>query len=267
MKRNSRKTLIAAISAVSLMITFCAAAANNPQAAGLGVQLSASTTEMPAQAAQIVAAAAADQREATTKAVVLQALNQRPTLAPAVVGAIAKSSPDMAAIAAVTAITQQPAQIGQITKAAVAAAPQQAANIVKAICEKYPNQFNIVAVAAAEAAPDQGKQIIAAVSSAVPTVKAYIDLSQATTVAGIISDAQYELTVAAKSANTTPDSILASGNTGFAYAPLAALPTPTVGPPFQAPVNNTPTVISGSSAVIVPQDEGRGYSAPVQSSH
>jgi hypothetical protein len=265
MKRNSRTTLVTATASVaSLMIAFCASAGTPAQANASSFQLNASATELPAQAAQLVTAASADQREDTTKSVVLQALAERPMTAPAVVGAIAKSSPDMAPTAAVTAVVQQPTQIGQITKAATAAAPQMASKIAFALCQKFPTQFNLVAMAATEGAPQAGKDILAAIASAVPSVKLYITQSQASTFAGVISDAQSSVEAAAKSANTTPEMVLASAsstpyNSAFPYTTIA-LPAPTPGPPFQTPGNGTPAYITGSQLTVVTPGGGRNYS-------
>jgi hypothetical protein len=239
-------------------ISTTASGGNTAQTDNFGVQLGVPTTEMPAQAAKLVAAAKAGQRETATKAVVIQALTQRPTIAAALVGAIAQSSPDMAAVAAVTAVGQQPTQIGQIIMAAVSAAPPQAGKIVFAICQKFPTRFNYVAMVATRAAPQSGREILVAVASAVPAVKPYIDQSHATTVAGIISDVQYSVAAAAQSANTTPEVTLAlaspdPANSAFAYTPISQLPPPTVGAPFAAPPPGTkPIIVPPWDIVIVP---------------
>src|SRR5438132_14161000 len=56
--------------------------------------------ELPVQAAQLVKAAKAHSREATTIDVVKAALEINPAAAPLIVGAIARAVPDMAAVAA-----------------------------------------------------------------------------------------------------------------------------------------------------------------------
>src|SRR6266436_10433146 len=76
----------------------------NPYAETLN---SVPAAELPAKAAELVRDAKARQREAVTIEVVKAAVVKSPAAATAIVGAIAKAAPDMAAIAAATAASEQ----------------------------------------------------------------------------------------------------------------------------------------------------------------
>lgn len=137
--------------------------------------------EMPAQAARQVAEANIDQRADFTKSIVTKAIAKNPTIAPALVSAIAKGSPEMAVVAAVAAVIQEPKQIAAITKAAVAAAPSLAGKIVAAICKQFPAKYNLIANAAFEAAPEARTTILDAVSTTVTAAKTSVVLPPPTT--------------------------------------------------------------------------------------
>lgn len=195
-----------------------------------------STTELPAQAAKLVVGTKADEREAIVRTIITSAMATKPTIAPALVGAIAKSSPELAPIAAVTAATLDSKQIGQIVKSAVLAAQPQAGKIVQAVCAQYPNQYNWIAMAAYEAAPKASEQILAAEVAAVPALK--LSFGAAASVPEAISASQKNLAPAA----LVP----------LAPGPIITGPsTPAVG----TPVQNTPT-----STVVVPPGTPRNYS-------
>jgi len=98
-----------------------------------------------------------------------------PPAAAAVVGAIARTSPALAPVAAATAASRQPRLASAIAKAAASAAPSQAAKIVAAVCRETPAQYLAVATAVAKAVPAASTEIIWAVSSALPSMKPYID--------------------------------------------------------------------------------------------
>lgn len=247
MKRNTTKSLVTGVfSAASLVVALSTSAGP--------------ITEIPAQAASQVVAAKADQRIDVTKAVVVQAIAQKPTVAPAVVSAIAQGSPEMAAVAALAAVMQQPNQIGEITKAAVAAAQSQAGSIVAAICEKFPTKYNVVAMAAYEAAPAAGKEILAAVAASVPAIKPLIARSAFSSVPSVIADTQGMLKAAVSAGNTTTEHYLSTTTVASAvpaYAPVA-LPPPTFGAPFTTPVG-TPGEKSRTDTAVVNPGGGRDY--------
>ena len=250
MKRKAPKFLATVVgTTASLMFVLSATAADT----------TISITEMPAQAAHQVADAKASQRADITKAVVVKAMAQKSVIAPALVGAIAKSSPEMAAVAAVTAVQQDSKQIGEITVAAVSAAPAQAGKIVAAICEKFPTKFNLVAMAAHQAAPQADKEILAAVSASVPAVKPFIAQATSSSFSGVIGEVQNLVAITSKNLGVTPDNFLAQNNTTAAtpsYVPLAA--GPIVGPPANNP-GGTPVIVTPTSTGVVTPGTGRNY--------
>jgi len=123
---------------------------------------SVSALEMPAKAAELVKQAPAKDREVVTSAVVNNAAAIKPMTLPAVVGAIAKSTPDMAATAAAVAAAAQPKLALEIARAAATAAPTQAKAVVASVCKVLPKEYHSVAVAVAQIAPDSAGGILVA---------------------------------------------------------------------------------------------------------
>ena len=127
--------------------------------------------ELPAKSAAIVTQADAKNRAETTINVVKAAVGLNPAAAPAIVGTIAQSVPEMAPVAAATAVALVPDQAIAIAHAAAAAAPAQAGKIVEAVCRVVPNSYKTVASAVAGVAPGQGKAILAGVATAIPALQ------------------------------------------------------------------------------------------------
>ena len=210
--------------------------------------------ELPAQAANLVQQAKARARQGITVNVVKASVGLNPAAAPAVVGAIARAVPEMAAVAAATAAAEQPKQAGAIAKAAAAAAPAKAGAIVTAVCRAVPNEYQAIAVAVAQAVPGAGKQIVEAVALALPNMKGPIEKAIATyggnvaSVADTLAVAGQISTVAATSRAETP-----AGGASVARGPA-------VGPPY-IPLTTTPTSVTSGTSGQVP-DGGRNYAAP-----
>jgi hypothetical protein len=141
----------------------------------LPVLSAATQAELPAKASELVSQATDKNRRQTTIDVVRAAVGLNPAAAPAIVGAIAQTSPEMAAVAAVTAIGLVPDQVVVIARAAAAAAPAKAGEIVKAICRVFPEQYQSVAEAVAQVVPTAAKEILAGVSEAIPALKGSIN--------------------------------------------------------------------------------------------
>ena len=259
-------SLVAIATSLTTALSGTANAAQQTETASQWVNVS--TTELPAQAALQVVNAQADDRADVTRSVVATAMVQKKALAPALVGAIAKSSPEMAAIAAVTAVQQDPKQIGEITVAAVSAAHTQAGKIVAAICQKFPAKFNLIAMAAYQAAPEAGKEILAAVASSVPVLRPFIAQASSSSVPMVIAETQSQLYSSARALGITPDSFLAGQKSGGAatsvtlsgtpsYIPLG--PGPIIGGAYTPPTG-APKVISPGDTRVVPPGGGRDYS-------
>lgn len=225
--------------------------------------------ELPAQAAELVFQAKGEDQAATTTDVVKAAVGLKPAAAPAIVAAIAKKVPDMAAVSAGVAATEQPKQAAAIAKAAAAAAPDQTREIVLAVCRAVPSDYRNVAVAVSKAVPSASDKILGAVASGFPELKPYI---QQTLVAygGNVPSVSSVLDQAVRLTQTTTVSSPAlamsprtTANTPAPAAPVLPAPLargPAVGPAY-FPVTTTPTNVTPGSSGIVPEG-GRNYAAP-----
>ena len=209
--------------------------------------------ELPAKAADLVSQAKPRDRQTTTIEVVKAAVGINPAAAPAVVGAIARAVPDMAAIAAGTAAAEQPKQANAIAKAAAAAAPAKAGKIVTAVCRAVPNEYRSIAVTVSQVTPSAGNEIVRGVAAAVPTLKPQIERTLAAngyasvvSVAGTLDQAA---TVVASAADPVTD---------VARAPMVR--GPAVGPPY-IPLTGTPTNVTSGTSGEVPEG-GRNYAQP-----
>jgi hypothetical protein len=203
--------------------------------------------EMPFEAGLLVRQAPAKEMVATTIGVVQAAVEVNPSALPLVVGAIAKSMPDMASVAAGTASSLQPKQVSAITRAATAAAPLQAGKIVQAVCRELPLQYRAVALAASEGAPSANVEILAAVATAIPSLQPSITREVAA-YSGAVPSVTVVLDQAAKPAAKA---------TTVAMAPVV-LPKPAfIGPPYK-PLTSTPTNIAPTAGGTVegPRDYG-----------
>ncbi len=96
--------------------------------------------ELPAKAADLVRNAKLSQRGEVTVNVVRAAVGMNPAAAPAIVGAIARAVPDMAALAAGTAAGEQPKQASAIARAHAADAPARSGKVVAASLRVVPDQ-------------------------------------------------------------------------------------------------------------------------------
>ncbi len=212
--------------------------------------------ELPAQCASLVSKASAEDCETVTVDVVTACAKVNSVAIPAVVGAISKARPAVAALAAATAVGQQPKQTSTIVRAAVGSAPDQAGAIVYAVCVRNPGSYRLVASLAAELAPQQRAQILDSVGSAIPGQKPYILQAQAAgpadrNVSAVLDDASR---LSAQSGGTTPApiTVAAAGS-----VPVRGF---TVGPPYQ-PLGGTPGNSGPVTSTNVPPG-GRDYTAP-----
>jgi len=214
--RNKLFALVAAIGVASS--AFAADAVNYKQALS-----SVSVLEMPVKAAQLVSQTAKKDREIVTSAVVKNAAALKPTALPAVVGAIAKSTPEMAATAAAVAASEQPNLATAIAQAAAFSAPAQAIEIAKAISKALPDQARQVALAISTVAPKEAANTLREMAN---------EASASTT------------TVAANTSGTTPPPR-----------------PPTVGAPYNPLPPGTPGQGSVTNSGVVPGG-GRNYASP-----
>jgi hypothetical protein len=266
--KNSAKIMKALKNAMFAVVGVALAMAMNASAGDSTVPnpyfavLSGTTAaELPAKSAELVAKADAQQRQQTTIDVVNAAVPLNPAAAPAIVGSIAQSAPEMAAIAAATAVGLVPNHAAAIARAAAAAAPKQAGRIVEAICRVLPAAYVEVAEAVADVVPGAGKEILAAIPTAIPALNDSFNKVLASyngkvpSVSTVLIQVQSSVPVATVA--QLPQSTFAS--------PALAGPTPgppfvpTVGPPFGGPPANHQNLDPGSGGQVTSRD----YSAPV----
>jgi hypothetical protein len=202
--------------------------------------------ELPASAANLVKQAKARDWGKTTVEVVKSAVQINPAAAPAVVGAIARSVPEMAHVAAEIAATEQPKQAAAIAKAAAAAAPTKAGKIVTSVCRAVPSEYQSVAVAVSQAAPGSSREVLKAVASVNPDLKPSIEGALERQTSGTLPVANTLQTAAGQ------------GRPPVASGPLPK--GPTIEPPF-VPIPNTPTTITPATSGEVPPG-GRNYAKP-----
>ena len=232
--------------AAALVATVELRAGETPPANPFFATLSAvSPAELPAKSAALVSQASSKVRLETTANVVKAAVGLNPAAAPAIVGTIAKSMPEMASVAAATAVALVPDQAIAIAHAAAAAAPSEAGKIVESVCRVVPNAYRAVASAVAGVAPGMGKAILAGISAAIPSLQEPIS----------------KVLTSNNSVNPSVTDVLAQvsqmASTGSAATPISA---PHFGPPYVAvppsPINLQP----GNGGQV--QTGGRNYAPP-----
>jgi hypothetical protein len=224
----------------------------------------APAAELPAKAADLILQTKTRSRPNATINVVRSAVGLNPAAAPAIVGAIAKAVPDMAALAAGTAAAEQPKQASAIAKAAAAAAPSKAGPIVLAVCRAVPNDYRDIAVAVSQAVPGASKEIVNAVGTAMPDLKPAIAKALAGYGGNVptVPDTLSQAAIISQSQPTAANGLTASDQTGAAKTPPATpmFRGPAVGPPY-VPLTGTATnVTTGTSGEVPPG--GRNYAKP-----
>src|ERR1039458_2058316 len=106
--KSLKRTMFLTV-AVALTVAVNVGAVEKTSASpALGVLSTATSAELPAKAAELVAQADAKTLKQTTIEVVKAAVGLNPAAAPAIVGSIAQASPAMAATAAATAVQLVP---------------------------------------------------------------------------------------------------------------------------------------------------------------
>jgi len=212
--------------------------------------------ELPAKAADLIKQTKSSGRESMTIKVVKSALDLNPAAAPAVVGAIARALPELAAVAAGTAAGQQPKQAGIIARSAAAVAPTKAGKIVAAVCRAVPNDFRNIALSVSQVVPAADKEILEAIASAIPDLKPSIQQALLAAKGELTSMA--DLLDQVKVNPTTPAKALVAD--GSILSPVRSARGPAVGPPY-IPLSATPGNVNPGNSGEVPAG-GRGYAAP-----
>jgi hypothetical protein len=131
--------------------------------------------ELPAVAAVLVKESKPRDRTSVATSVVRSALRINPAATPAVVGAVVRVAPQMAAAVSTVAVHEHPDYAPAVTQAAVAIAPTYAREVVISVCTARPADYHAVAVAAAGAAPSRSEDILRAVCVLRPELKCFIE--------------------------------------------------------------------------------------------
>lgn len=244
---------------VSLTVAAGFAAVNSAPGPELRKALAAvPIPELPAKAAELIRAAKPAERNSQTIEVMRAALLVNPGAAVAIVGAVAREVPDMAAVAAATAAEALPNDAEAIARAAAMVAPSEAGRITAAVCRAVPGQYRAVAAAVAAAAPSATRLVLQAVASVFPELKGPIDAAMdhnspaPPAVVGILERAGVPAALRA-----TPGGPPAKG----AGSAPARLPRgPSIAPPF-IPLSGTPTNANPANSGNVPRGH-RDYAAP-----
>lgn len=206
--------------------------------------------ELPAQAVAAVKAAPAKERQGTVVRVVTEAVSVQPTASPAIVGAISKSFPELAAVAAATATRQHPKLAVDIAKAAAGAAPAKAGKIAVEVCRVVPSNYREVINAVAQVAPKASREILTELANAFPELRNGIN----TMLAGYANNPPSVAAVM----DTVQPQVLLAGDAGGG-APAIALGA-TLYPPYIS-TSTSGTNVAPSTSGTVPRG-GRNYARP-----
>lgn len=265
--KHTESKLLVAVTATIVFGVVSAWSATSPQVLSARKVLKPlPAVEVPAKAAELVAQANVNDRDATAAAVVTAALNVRPTSGMAVVGAVARQMPETAPTAAVTAANLKPKELANIASSAASAAPKQAARIVEALCKAMPAKYAVIASAVAKAAPSESKSVVAAVLTAVPALKPFLDRASKelegkdASVSMLMTSTETWVAEVARANKTTSEKVIA----GEVAPPSAyALAAPQPGPPY-SPTPDDAIIIQlrGRNTTTAPPGGGRDYSAP-----
>jgi hypothetical protein len=223
-----------------------------------------SISELPSNAANLVASAAPTEKDSVAVAAVRASVGLNPSAVVSIVSAVVAKNPASAVSVAVTAAQLQPKRIGLIAKAAATAAPSQAGRIVKALLKQSPQDYGVVAHGASLGAPSASREILAAVADSIPALQAPIQSLTAQYSADSALPVQPILTQSYSQATSSGAVVrfaapaVASTTTAAVSGPQIS--GPTLGPPFTGSTT-TPTSYSPSSTGQE-QPGGRGYASP-----
>jgi hypothetical protein len=250
-----------------------------------------SVLELSAKAADLVASAPANLREATTRQVI-QAVNalSYPDIVVSAVASISQRTPEMAAVAAGAASALNPRETLRIAKATFDVAPSQSKQIISSLCREVPSAHTAIAQVALAQKSIPSSSILSGIEEGVPSLspliaqaKTYVKEDSLALLLNKADDLQYQQVKLAYDANEkiqkTPQSqtLASASNPVRSQGVNMATPsesssqvfnsyalTPTglsIGQPFKA-VPPLLFVIDVSQTTILPPTQGRNYSAP-----
>jgi hypothetical protein len=139
---------------------------------------SVSVPEIPAKAADLVHAAAADREQTAQEVLHDVSVMARPGVLPYVVSAICRGNPEAAGTAVATAIELRPEDVLIFSRAALYAAPGQVEQIVFSACRATPPSCANVALVASRQLPSANNLILTAFASAMPNLQPYLEKAE-----------------------------------------------------------------------------------------
>jgi hypothetical protein len=209
------------------------------------------SAELPARAASLVAEAPLATRSETARDVVLATADINPASVIPVVGAISKSSPSAAPMAAAAGAFRQPDMARFIARSAAIAASDQVSDIIEAVAREVPRTAHETAIAVSRAVPKSGRASLEGLRRASPGWVPFLDEAAA----NVPNEVQDANTVVIRAMR-----IMSAHNTNPIEIASASLP-PRIGPPFQNPPGNPSHTIPGPPYEVPPGWE-RKYSRP-----
>jgi hypothetical protein len=240
------KTALTFVRGITLSFAPSAVAREAPKANHLSqIRSAAPALELSARTSDLALHANAVDHLTTTINALKSAVRIPPATSPAIVGAVARSVPDMASAAAGTAAAEQLKQAGTIAKAAARRALAQAGKVAVAICRAVPNLYRGVAIVVSHVVPSANEQMLEGVASVLPVLQPSIDRTMVGVKSMSVSETLMQVTI-----SVAPE--LAIG------APAAR--GPAVGPVY-VPLTTTPVSVTPGTSGQVPPG-GRNYAKP-----
>ncbi len=165
-----------AVVAVAVNSLVAARGGNAKEATPFLALSAVSVPEMPAKAAELVAAAAAEDRDSATDDVLRAAATMtKPGVMPYLVSAICHRCPASAGAAGAPAAALQPHAVLIFVNAPGCAAPSGVENIVYSACKKAPNHSANIALIASTELPNQKNEVLAGFANALPGLQTYLE--------------------------------------------------------------------------------------------
>jgi hypothetical protein len=252
MKRFTPPLLVAAFTlAASAVAAPSPASTANPSNPHTATLQQVRAAEMPNFAATIVSQAPEGARFEIARDVVLAAADiNRASLIP-VVGAISKSTPSAAPVAAATAASLQPNLARFIARAAGMAAPEQVGDVIEAVVREVPVSAYDIVSTTGRAVPNSDRDAIEGLRRAAPGWGPFLDEATAD-----MPPAQQDVTTVLIRAVRIME---AQGTSPIRTSSMTTKPA--VGPPFQ-PITEIPFELIPNEKNRVPEGWVRRYSNP-----
>ena len=186
--------------------------------------------ELPRVAAEFVKLAGATNQIAVAREIVKVAIQLNPAATVALVGAVARGNPEIAAVVSESAARERPDFVANIARAAAVSAPACAGQIVAAVCNVVPTEYYNIALAVVRAVPAESGSILRGVAQARADLRPFLERELATQPRTIRSVAR--CLERAERARALATGVRQSGGTNAGATPQGS-PHPRPSPPGQ----------------------------------